>query len=460
VIGGINVRGVIIPVLDLRIAFGRSAPPLAHAGVILMVHDGRILGLLVESVTGVFFQAPAGINRIVVDDPIAAIFSGSVQNAEDGALVSILSSQAIAGIPGLPMVCDPEPQRQPGTFDAEKPDVGHDATPLMLVRCGRSALAVEAMAVHTTLSNPKVEHSPLAGGHWRGIIEYSGFRIPAVDFAGFCGLDALSPGCTPHAFIIRLAAGMVAFLVEEVVDVVRGRLEDVVAVPGFALARRELFRGALPARSLPPELGRRDAHRAPHYLVLDKTALFTHDEVVALSAINTGVASGHRPPGEFTPPAASRPAAPRRMIIYASGRDLATPLEQLVEILPYSPDLTERDDGNPLVGILINRGRTIPVLCLAQLATGAREQRTREASVLVVESDGELVGFAVTGLKSIGQAHWEPELPATGVRPADALSQAVHSLSRALCVDADGERMLPVLDLRRIATLARETSIG
>ncbi|MBP7660921.1 MAG: chemotaxis protein CheW, partial [Burkholderiaceae bacterium] len=109
VIGGLDLRGVIVPVVDLRVLLGRDRHPAAYASVIIMVHEGRILGLLADGVTGVF-TAPAGhLNRIHTDDDLKSLFSGSIRRPDDATLVSVLSPEALSRLPQVPMVQDPEP---------------------------------------------------------------------------------------------------------------------------------------------------------------------------------------------------------------------------------------------------------------------------------------------------------------------------------------------------------------
>ena len=58
VVGGLNLRGVVIPVLDLRTMLGKQAEALFQPSVVIMVHEGHVLGLLSNGVSGVF-EVPA-----------------------------------------------------------------------------------------------------------------------------------------------------------------------------------------------------------------------------------------------------------------------------------------------------------------------------------------------------------------------------------------------------------------
>ena len=139
------------------------------------------------------------------------------------------------------------------------------------------------------------------------------------------------------------------------------------------------------------------------------------------------------------------------MITYALSGEMATPLEQVEEILPYSRDSEICESSGPLLGFMVNRGRSIPVVCLSRLMGGPSPEATPATSVLVVSAGGDLVGFAVPQLKTIEPADWEPELPEMGRSKARKLAQ----------VGPGGvQRMLPVIDLVQLASSVREQTLA
>ncbi|MRX09019.1 chemotaxis protein CheW [Pseudoduganella sp. FT25W] len=60
--GVINLRGVIVPVVDLRIKLGTGTPIYDQfTSVIVVNHDGHVVGMVVDSVLDVVALAPADI---------------------------------------------------------------------------------------------------------------------------------------------------------------------------------------------------------------------------------------------------------------------------------------------------------------------------------------------------------------------------------------------------------------
>jgi purine-binding chemotaxis protein CheW len=451
VVGGIDLRGVVVPVVDLRRLLGRDAQPAPYPCVIVMVFEGKILGLLAEGVTGVFSSAAEDLHPISASDALSALICGSTHNAGDGSLVSVLSPQALSQLPQVPLADDPEPERQLIQSDATEVVISETTRPVMLMRCGRVPLAIDAMAVHATLSDPKIEPSVLARGLCRGVIDYAGAKVAAIDLLGLCGLGTLDPQARSQAFVMQLEGGRVALLIDEVVDVISTQPEDVISIPRFAVPRPELFAGALPTSVLPAELNERAQIKAQQYFLLNGEALKVDPDLAAMAGTNTPGETSLSVDAQAFAASVGQGSSRRSMITYALGGETATPIEQVSEILPFTSDIVIFQDMGPMLGVMVNRGQSIPVLCLSRLTLNQSVVATPAASVLVVNADGELVGFAVPGLKSIEPADWEPELPAMGTQHDDEFTQATHTRKLALVGSGDTERMLPVLDLLRIA---------
>lgn len=446
IVGGITLRGVMLPVLDLQIVLGRAPTVQDRAIVIVLVHDGRLLGLLADAVTGVFAGRAGSLHAARADDPVARVLAGSLcredEAAPEGGTLSLLSPEALAALPGVPMIDDPEPERE-HAHDVAVADAEADPErQLLLLRVGGLMLAIDAMSVFATLAHPEVQPSPLAMGHCRGVVTQGGRGLPMVDLLSLCGLGRLPPGAAPQAFVVHCAGGPLGLLVDEVLDVVGARASDLVPVPAFALPQPQLFRGALPGTALRGASVQRD-----QYLVLDSAALTAHVDLAALAETARGGATlpGF---GEALDASAGR----RPMITFEIGCEAATPLDAVAEILRYTPSSAVFSDRGPLLGMLAHRGRCIPLLCLQQLTRGTAATLTPEATVLVVQSqtqsETQWVGFVVPRLCSIEAALWEPELPLHGGGGAPT----PHKM--ALVGQGTNERLLQVHDLaQRAATL-------
>lgn len=474
VVGGIDLRGTLVPVLDLRLLLGRPAPAQADPVVVIVVHGGHILGLLADTVTGVFSTAQAHWSAMRHESADSALLMGSLRREDDASLVSVLSAPALLAWPGLPSVRDPEPQRQALAQQGTEGHTTGESTrvPLMLLRCGVTPLAIDALAVHATVSDPVLERSVLAQGHCRGTVRHGGELLPAVDLASLLGLGGQRDPQQPwQAFVVRLTppdhspvpgvpppcAGLVALLVDQVIDVQVTRASDRLSVPPWARIHPELLTELLPCSVLPPDVVQRAGVNAAQFLVLDGQALQRQGALRALAQTQRGRPAtgepGQRANDSATATAGAVQPGQRAMITYALAGESATPIEQVQEILPFTLEVVVFQQRGALLGMLAHRGQSIPVVCLSRLLGLGPVQATPAASVLVVACEGQLTGFAVPALRTIDAADWEPEMARTpqASAGADLLAQALASRRLARVGQGDARRMLRVVDLQQLA---------
>ena len=75
ILGVVNLRGVIVPIVDLRIKFGMTQPTYDGSTVVIILNvANRVLGIVVDSVSDVLAIAPGDIRP-------APEFAASVDNA-------------------------------------------------------------------------------------------------------------------------------------------------------------------------------------------------------------------------------------------------------------------------------------------------------------------------------------------------------------------------------------------
>lgn len=125
--GVINLRGTIIPIVDLKCKFGMASGDYRkHTCVVVTEIEGRVMGLIVDTVSDVL--------QIAGESLAAAPSFGTQVNTDfikgmarvEGALViildlaEILSESDAAAVAGLEDGASPEPPRTPPTDEADR----------------------------------------------------------------------------------------------------------------------------------------------------------------------------------------------------------------------------------------------------------------------------------------------------------------------------------------------------
>ncbi|MBK1712931.1 hypothetical protein CKO43_09085 [Rubrivivax gelatinosus] len=433
VLGAMPVRGVSVPVIDLGLMLGRS-PAAPAPFVLFVVHGSRLLGLACDAVNGVF--AAAANSRSAtrnVDSRAGHLFDGSVRRADNAALVNLLSVDALAAMPGIPWIVDPEPERQLGA-DADSGAAGAVETPvrsLMLLHAGRVRLAIDANAVEATLWQPHLTSSVLAQGACRGVLDFGTRRIGAVDLVALCRLHAQAGSGSRQAIVLRHAQGLVALLVERVVEIVRVPAVDIVGGTLFGLPQPELFEGMF-----------RDATWGEH-LILNAAALGAHPELEALAATNTDSGTAQQQHGE------TRKGTAQALITLRLPQEVAVPIDQVDEVLPFGGVDGMFGPDTVLRRVQQLRGRVVPVICLARLLGWHPGSASPSAAVLVVRAGEQWIGFATPRMDSIEHSDWRRRLPASDGAPGVAAQVAQREI---VSVGAPGaERTLRLVDLQALA---------
>jgi purine-binding chemotaxis protein CheW len=465
-VGAIDLRGALLPVLDLRQLLCRLPNDAAHPCVVVMVHQGRLLGLLADQVTGTFRCAANGMHR-VRGDGLSSMFAASVRREGDNELVNLLSAQTLASLPGLPLIDDPEPERSALFSDAEAQARIPASRPLMLLRLGRQMLAIDAVAVRSTHSAPEVQASALAIGHCRGVVENLGLRLPAIDLSDYCGMGGAKTATTAASgdmLVVPAGGGSVGLLVDAVTDVVAVAADAIARLPALAEPRAGLFAGSLPANALPESSRARLPAGCGQLLVLDSAALAQQPDLQALAAAASTPPAGASHQGTASAQSAGTGApdtsAPA-MLVFGLKGEWCVAVSQVREILSLTgPALTAppRAGDGLLLGLLSDRGRAIPVLDLARLLDDAPAGTLAPQAALLVEQSGEWLGFAVHRLSAIEHARRQPRLPARRTPMAgDGLASPHHHPGLAELGSGAESRLVRVVEL---VALASELSRG
>ncbi|HEU4458778.1 MAG TPA: chemotaxis protein CheW [Methylibium sp.] len=418
--GAVNLRGKVVPVVDLRAVLGLPAGAVANPVVAMLSHERRLIGLLADGVRGITRPAPEAVFPMRAAGGL--VFTGGFERPEDGSVVSVLDPAAVLALPGLPALHEREDERHDTAAQTRAA-----RRPLMLVRCGDVGLAVDVTDIHTTLPRVDLKPSCFGGRVCRGVVEHGDVELPAVDPLALLGLGALPHEGTCQALLLRLPAGMVALLVTRVIDIAQVDESELLPLPAVALQRPELFRALL--------------HVAGHgeHLVIEAGVLQRQPDVLAMAGMNTRRAGAAAAEEQAAQGGRSHG---RPVITFDVGVEAATLLTEVREIVPLPAGRLRSEARHPAVlGLGSHRGQAVTLLCLATLTGRTAALDEHDARVLLVEEGGAMFGFVVPRLSHIESTLWE--------QPAQSEREARHPLIE---VGAAGQRRtLALIDLHAMA---------
>jgi len=460
-LGAMLLRGVPLPVLDLRPLL--AAPTVrALDQVVVIISDGaQQLGLLADAVRGIS-EVDVAQRRAVRATGTPLLFSHTVRHEETDAVLSVLDVDAVLALPGVPTVEVGAPETGTPTPAAGSERVRRRAAlrrTLTLLRCGPQLLAVDVDLVHTTLAGATVRPSVLTGGACLGVTDFAGREVAVLDPLQLLGLGAtreedLGAGT---GVVLDLGHGYVVLAVSAVLDILRIPAADVLALPGFAVGRPDLLAGVV------------DVEDRGQCLVVNGAGLLTDGGLVTYAAVNTQLAGAQGAEAASATASTARAAGATQAartapayLTYSVGVDVASRLEQVVEILPYPAAWTPTNVGDSVLGILVHRRAAVPVLDLPVILGLARTAPGPSTCLLLVEVDGEQVAFVVDTLRGIDPLTWQEAGPDGAPAPRGTLTSSAVALRSAPLIGVGGsDKLLPDLDLAALARrVAVETARG
>lgn len=430
-LGAIELRRLVLPVLDLQAVTGRPEDRRDDQVVVVVASGNRVLGLLADQVQGIC-QVPADTLVAAHAAGGGLLFSHTFRHPDTGRAYSVLDAAAVLQLPGVPTVTDVT--RASSAVRDGGP--GASRRTLTVLRCGEYRLAIDAAHVHTTIPTPDLRPSVLTSRMCPGTVEYADREVPVVDPLVLLGLGELARADTGAGLVLDLGQGYVVLALSELLELVHVGPDEVLPTPSFALPRPDLLGGMVQV----PGVG--------DCLVLDGDALLADPQLAGFASVNTALeAVTSSADGSTTSAAAAAAAGAPAYLTYSIGLEIATPLEQVSEILPFPATLT-RTSVPGLLGLITHRRAVVPVLCLASLIGLESRPVSAGTCLLLVDVDGEQVAFAVDTLRSIDPLTWtDPDQVRD--RGADQLERVLQT---SPLVQVGGQtRLLPDLDLSAVA---------
>ncbi|KUL41643.1 chemotaxis protein CheW [Actinoplanes awajinensis] len=424
-IGAVNLRHQVVPVLDLRPTIGVADDDVPMGIIVVVIHEEHIFGLLASDVRGVVDRS----GRCASADG-TGLTTDIFERPDDRSVVSLLNSAAVRRLPGLPAVRVVETSTGEDTDE----DMGAADTlrTIILLNTAAIGLCIDVNRVHSVIPELQVRPSPMSGGAVLGVVVIGGHEVAVLDPLIHLGLGSLNTTKADRGVALAFDEGLLVFAVTEVKQIVMVPDREILPLPPFAVSVPHALSGIVTDR------GDR------HYLILDEEELRRDPGLRALAAL--GIATGtHQNAGTADAEAAF---TPRTFLTYNAGVDVATLLDQINEILPYPEHVVPLTGHFPGVrGVFTHRNQAIPLLCLTTMVGHVPPDDGQPGRVLVVLVPSGRIGFIVPHLQAIEQSVWEEEPAQRAVRLDSLLST-----SPLVEVTEGGQRRtMPHIDLQALA---------
>lgn len=438
VAGVVDVRGDLIPVVDLRHAL--ALPPCDELSrrIVIIHHRDYLFGVVVDALGGVISVPASSCQAVEVIKPHAPPLIRQVLSIDHGArIVSVLCLDGVINQIDVPLtrLADRTAERV-----AEK--AVQRWSPYVLFECGQTRLAINADCVDTVLNIEGMSASLNRSDACLGVIHSDRRRLAVLDVLKIVGLGETDLQNNRQILVLKTNGHLVGLLVKQVTQIARMDDSTRRAVPSMAFSNPDYFDGMLPLKG------------HGEFLKIDAPTLLASTEVSAMAAVHgrpLGDKIVHAQTGQS--PDSQQMRAEVYLTFHVGGEKAAS-LKTIREILPLPQDVTPiQRPGDLRIGIFTHRDQVLPIIDMAMLMDAPPAQCSAETRLLLVDGEVGTIAFQVERVHAIEHAQWTHEpIAQTQWHHADELQAAVHAQSLLTLVADDGARRgVPSLDLRRIA---------
>ena len=455
-VGLANLRGEILPVVDLRKTLGLETRTFDDTTRAVVVSCGRPVALMVDRVSSVLDADPATIEPAEQGNSVADmdLLTGVIKGADGSELVQIIDVEGTVAHE-FASITAPDKTRSETAIATKSNDViaevddgedGEDGTAQfvsLLVKDQEYAFAIQQ--VDEIVRVPElITEVPKAAHHVLGLMNLRGRLLPLVSLRGIFGLpeDAL----TEHHRIVvvripspdRMTEERVGVVVDHVREVLRVTEEECGPMP--SMLRED---GAEEIETICQlEEGQRLV------AVLSLASLFDHPALLEAREMN----SGEEPlePGEedemLEDDDDDDTTIENQLVIYQlNGQEFGVPISFVQEIIRVPEELTEVPKTADYVEGMINlRGAVLPVANMRKrfdLDAGNRNDRQR---ILVLSVEGQQTGFVVDSVTEVLR------LPSDTMEASPALSEEQSRLIGRVAKLDQGQRIVQILDAEQL----------
>ena len=387
ILGAIELRGAIIPVLDLAVVLGDKERVGVAPTIMVLRVDGQLFGIGIHEICGVVELDNHHQTRVNIasagesDASSLLILSGFALGEWQGV---VLDAAAIAALPGLALAHE---RRNVGDR------VSQVGVPTLMFSLGAFHFGLTASLIEACVPRGTVARSPLDDPLWIGMISHNGRKVAVVDTLVLLGLGRCEPAAAYSCVIFRMPHGaLVGLRIDSVENILRIRSQEQWSLQDFPMARIDLLAGL---------------HEAVHVsLVINGQALQAEEMLGDIARLEeTEVARGMQ---KAVAQSSSGGKGTRNrqpfLIVMIAGNDFAIPLDQVDEILPVEARtrISLPAQTNGIVGMIAHRGSGVPLYDLAwHLSLAGDQEHVTKGYIVLAIAEGRRLGFLLDGLVAV-----------------------------------------------------------
>lgn len=446
-LGMFNLRGVIVPVVDLRKIF--NVPDVDNDReeqnkIAIIEHGDLCIGLLFDATAEVFNNRDVEVcwfesaNDTVQDLVVKGVFKMD----EGRRIVQILDVYGILKLDKIPRTGK---SRLSGQFE-NKHGVRKQCIAFVI---GESQCALDITSIKEIVDIEKIENKILASELCLGAIDIRGNTVPVVNFKKLLGYDdRVSDGTSyqesSRVMVMKVEEELFGLLVDSVENIISYFEGELIPFPILGGNRKNIISGCIPLKD--------DARNT---IVLNHNSLFSNDEI---SSITKGHSHLFKDKTEDKQKNKKVTLDRKRLITFSLDTRFGLDINDVREVIDFPSDIIKTPNMSPhMCGMANLRGELISVIDTRALYDMKDSAFADNSKVLIFDIEGAKQGLVVDSVDSITPFSEEDlvDMPQIMFSGKNALIGA--DVKHALIVeDNNSTETICVLDLKSVSSRASQ----
>ncbi len=437
--GVFNLRGFVIPVIDLRQLLGLPQDPRDRAGrkVAIIESSPHCFGLLVDATGDVFNVKHSQHHPFSYNcKNVTTSFINGVFVQDNGlSTVQILDPHKLLNCAHFPRVA----ASLALTTSEKKTGRRRQCLSFYIGEC---AFAFDMTCIKEVVDFTGIQNSSVASQWTLGTIDLRGTTVPVVDLRAFLndsesghGTDFVGKGF--KLIVLTIGTDLLSFLVDGINTIVPFSDEDIVPLPPVGLRRGNMLRGGLTIKN-------------ESMLLLIDHGKFVAD--LGLLYVASGLAKVFRKQAASERSRGARNSEKTTYITFSVGTEFALDIRQVKEVLNFPGTITVPPNIPPFIEGVVNlRGDLIPIINPRRLykLDLIEPNSTR---LMILSYEGAKYGFMVDKVGSIISVSVTDAKPMDPFLGSEHCAHISNDVKEWLFVAgaSSSSRALSVLDLTKV----------
>ena len=433
-LGLFNLRGMIIPVVDLRVLFNLvdNCEKATEDKVIAIIEYGVFsVGLLFDRTAEVFDSSDKDRIEFNNSDEYKSVVQGAFKLDSGNRIVQIIDPHELISLKQLPRPNESALANIRKKRGKRKQCISFEV--------GDSICALHIQAIREILTVDKIDNSILAGGYCIGAINIRGNTVPVVDFGALLGSSAAvideEAGQTYTVIVMIIEGLFFGLLIKGVKNIISYYDEDMIAFPVIGNHKVKMFEGCI------------SEDGAIETILLNHLEIFSDEEVADMTR---GHGNLFKEQESDASSEAMKKAQKETYILFTIDNSYALEIHHVNEVIDYPEDLLFPPNlPKHIRGMLNLRGSLVAIIDSRELFKSEVTAYSDDPKVLIFIDGDAKYGLIVDSIDSIASFDKNSPIHIPKCSPGDrekAISIGAQDIIQ-MDVGSDTPKTLLVMDI-------------